>query len=174
MIVQYCRIPSLYPGKNPLREYLAQIPDGQQRLDVLQREYGGRTPLHWATRQNHHTIITVMLESLPPVDRLIMLKTRDWTPLHDAARWNNAEAVRAILDCLTPEQQRELVSMWDEDGETAAAVAKRMRLREQDEDKDEDEVPHFFGIAVDEDEVFDMIDDEETRDVLRILQEFQM
>ena len=124
VIAHYCRIPSLYPGKNPLREYLAQIPSDQQRLDVLKRQYGGGTPLHWAT--NHYNIIRIMLESLPQVDRLTLLKVRKWTPLHDAARWNNAEAVRAILDRLTPEQRGELMSMRDEDGETASDVAVRM------------------------------------------------
>ena len=124
MIVQYCRIPSLYPGKNPLREYLAQIPDDQQRLEVLQREYGGRTPLYWATRKNHHNIIRIMLQSLAQVNRLILLRTRDWTPLHDAAQCNSAWAVEAIFDSLTPEQRKELVGIQDEDGDTAADVAK--------------------------------------------------
>ena len=124
MIVQYCRIPSLYPGKNPLREYLAQIPSDQQRLDVLKRQYGGGTPLHWAT--NHYNIIRIMLESLPQVDRLTLLKVRKWTPLHDAAQWNKAAVVGAILQCLTPVQQRRLKRIRDEDGVTAAEVAAGM------------------------------------------------
>ena len=128
MIVQYCQPDALYVDEDHLRWFLAQIPDDPLRLEVLKREYGERTPLHWATRQNHYNMIRIMLESLPHVDRLTLLKVRKWTPLHDAARWNNAEAVRAILDCLTPEQQQEL--MRDEDGETAAGVAARMRARD--------------------------------------------
>ena len=131
MIVQYCQPDALYPHEDHLRRFLAQIPEDHLRLEVLMRQYGERTPLHWAARQNHHKIIAVMLESLPQVDRLIVLKKRDdWTPLHDAARWNNAEAVRAILDRLTPEQQGELMSMRDEDRETASDVAVRMCARD--------------------------------------------
>ena len=127
MIEQYCRIPSLYPGVEPLKRFLAQIPYDHLRLDVLKRQYGERTPLHWAIRLDNNGIIRVMLESLPQVDRLILLKVRDGTPLHDAARWNNAQAVRAILDCLTPEHRLELMSMPDENGETATDVAVRKR-----------------------------------------------
>ena len=122
VIAHYCRIPSLYPGEDPLREFLAQIPSNQQRLDVIKRQYGGGTPLHWAT--NHYNIIRIMLESLPQVDRLTLLKVRKWTPLHDAAQCNSAWAVEAIHYSLTPEQWEELVGMQDEDGDTAADVAK--------------------------------------------------
>ena len=130
MIVQYCQPDALYPHEDHLSRFLAQIPEDHLRLEVIMRQYGERTPLHWATRQNHYNMIRIMLESLPHVDRLTLLKVRKWTPLHDAARWNNAEAVRAIMDCLTPEQQGELLNMPDEDGETASDVAVRMRARD--------------------------------------------
>ena len=127
MTEQYCQIDSLYPDEDHLREYLAQIPYHHLRLDVLRRRYGERTPLHWATRQNHYNMIRIMLESLPrEEDKLTLLKVRDGTHLHDTARWNKAEAARAILHGLTPVQQRELMSMQDENGETAAEVAVRM------------------------------------------------
>ena len=124
MIAHYCKIPSLYLGYDRLTEFLSQISDNQLRLEVVQREYGVRTPLYWATRKYHHNIIRIMLQSLTQVNRLILLRMRDWTPLHDAAQCNSAWAVEAIHYSLTPEQWEELVGMQDEDGDTAADVAK--------------------------------------------------
>ena len=50
-----------------------------------------------------------------------------WIPLQWAARWGHTEIVKMILDCLTADQQIQLMSAQDYEGETAIQLAERYR-----------------------------------------------
>ena len=76
-------------------------------------------PLRCAVTRSHTDIITVILMSLEPVNRLQLLTIREFTPLHQAAFYGNIKVVRCILNCLSAEQQLTLITTQDEEYITA-------------------------------------------------------
>ena len=131
MMRQYCDDrSSVYPDMEKLREVLTQLSD-QQKLHILEHGYqysGWTRPLHCAARGDQTYIISTLLTSLQSsADRLKLLMVDTNTPLHAATLWGHTESVKMILDCLTADQQIQLMSAQDYEGETAIQLAERYR-----------------------------------------------
>ena len=62
--------------------------------DVMAREEGGKTPLHWAAQFGEPANIQALLAAGADV----MARNKyGWTPLHDAAQFGNPANIQALL-----------------------------------------------------------------------------
>ena len=83
------------------------------------------TALHKAAQRGHADVLKPILSTLQSSDRLKVLSAKDYmkrTPLHEAVFSHQTESVKAILDSLTAVQQMQLLTVEDEDGETAVEM----------------------------------------------------
>ena len=131
MVRKYVWRSNYQPDTEKLRELLSKDTD-EQKLNILQQTKGvwDMTALHVAAYRDDAEMITTILSSLKPSDRLKLLMMRDnvkCTPLHEAAWRGNSKSVRIILDCLAADHQIQIMSVQDYVGETAIQYAERRR-----------------------------------------------
>lgn len=125
IISQYCSSPSVYPDVFKLRRLLSNIPDDIQRITILQQEYiPSKTALWWAASRDDTEIITTLIRSIQPVNRLNLLLNDRWAPLHVAAGLGHTQSVKRILDCLTSEQKFELLIVQNNEETVIHEAAK--------------------------------------------------
>ena len=74
----------------------------------------GRTPLHWAARNNHLELAKVLISSGAEVNAE---SNRGWTPLHSAAYYNSLELAKLLISSGAE------VDVEDDDGWTPLALA---------------------------------------------------
>ena len=118
MMKLYIRSLSLNLDIQPLENLLNKLSD-EVKMKVIMQEDEWCKPLRCAIAKSHTDIITVILISLEPVNRLQLLTIREFTPLHQAAFYGNFKVVRCILNCLSAEQQLTLITTQDEEYKTA-------------------------------------------------------
>ena len=124
---EYGRNSEYHPDIEKLREVLSKLTD-EQKLNILQltKNVWGRTALHEAADRDDAKMITSILSSLQPADRLKLLMMEDnvkCTPPPLAAWRGHTESVKAILNSLTADQQMQLLTAEDLYGKTAVEWA---------------------------------------------------
>ena len=85
----------------------------QEKLNILQQSVMGSTALHKAASRDDAEVITAILSSLQPDDKIKLLLMKDssgCTPLHKAADGNHKRSLKAILNTFTAKQQLQLLT----------------------------------------------------------------
>lgn len=85
----------------------------------------GDSALHTMARLGHEELIKRILASLPQYKCSEAIANWDYTPLHTAAFYGKIEACNELLSHLAAWQQVQLLSTFDSNGYTAAALAAK-------------------------------------------------
>ena len=107
-------------GTESIRNQLTKVSE-DLRYELLASitDNDGDTVLTRAAYRGHTELCVTLLSSLPPADRLKLIRVNKRTALHRAAYWGYTYTVSGILNCLTAEQQLQLLFTQDFRGDTA-------------------------------------------------------